>query len=204
MELERTAAIRLQNELEQQQPTLQQKRDHPDISKARSKVDTAREAVQSTELCLIRLRKEEEVLHQKIQVLRDTKSGLQGALHRKLKMYNEFLESHVFKTEDVLAEMTKWRKTIESIKAIMEKVEKNLQSLLTEERIVSECRQRADDDLFDAYEQQCVNQIKLNDLDTDRKSHEEKVKRLPFSSEKMEVCKNLDSCLLKIVQELCS
>lgn len=199
--MERTAAIRLQDGSKQQQPIIQE--DHPDI---RSKVDIAIEAFRSAEIRFTHLREKEEASWRKMKTIRETRSSLNDALLREFKMYRDCLESLVFYTDDVQAEIKRRRETIESIKVDLEEAEKNFQSALTEESNVSECCHRALEDLAVAREQQCAIQSKLKELVCDQKSkplfYKKEVIRFPFLTEKMELCKKLNSCLLKIAEEL--
>lgn len=205
-ELQMVAMVRLRNDLKNQQLILQTKSDNPDIREARSKVDCAKEAILSADLRLKRIREEEKALREKMQEMRDTKAYLQAALHQELKINQETLESVVFKTEESLAEMSSRQEHIESIKEKVKEVDKNLQTLLDEERALLESSQRADDAFFKAFEQQSVHQKILKKFEHERNTillhYQEEMNRFTFATEKIAVYKQLHTCLLKIQQEL--
>lgn len=204
LELEQTAAIRLQHDVKHQQLIVH--RNHPQLCEARRNLDEAKKSFQTAILLQAQLEEEENSLKMKIEEVRCSKAGLQNTLFSELEIFQESMEAIVFKTEEMSDELSKRCKNIESGKDNLKELEKKLQSLLDQEKSLRENRRRADDSVFQMFEQQKVRHKEFIDLERERKTailfYQDKVDRFSFFTEKNKVSQELFEVLLKI-QEFC-
>jgi len=200
LDLEQTAVVRLHHDIKHQQLIVH--RNHPQLCEARRNLDDAKKSFQTAILLQTQLEEEENSLKMKIEEVRCTKSGLQNTLFRELEIFQESMKDIIFKTEEMSEEISKRCKNIESGKDNLKELEKKLHSLLDQERSLRENRRRADDSVFQMFEQQKVRHMEFIDLERERKTavlfYQDKVDRLTSFTEKNRLSQKLFDCLLKI------